>query len=775
MLCFAFVVPRLRIDMSIVHFLPRGTDPALSDMLAALSETPQARTLIVQLRSETQSDVVDVTERYMARLKGALPDAEVRSGLPAEAQEAMFAYLASSPPSAFLLPEDYEAGRLAQAGGKLKDELGGAMGPFVAQLAPSDPLLSRVAVLREFGDFATHDLVTSRGILVSVTRAEGYVFITPRASSLDGDAQAKLLRETDLAFEQVRTPDLRMRKSGVARYAVVAERQIRGDIERIGTLSTLGIIVFFVLLFRSPRMLALGFVPLICGSVVATLGTALVFGHVHGVTLAFGSSLLGVGIDYAEHYYTHYALSPEAGPVRTMRHVWPGLLLGAVTTAVGLSGLMLADFPGALQMGLFSILSVLAALVATRVLLPPWMPEPYVRPALPLHLERWGLAVVGWLSRARARKLVWILVLPAIALGLARVRFNDDPRALVPSEPGLLDEDRAIGAAISAGDAGRFAVVLGAGRGSASLADATARLARADAELREARTKGLLRSFPPLGRLLRPRAEQLQSAQLAHASSRTLLDALATEGFVRDKFAPYADEAAARLREPLAAANVGPTPDELLGSPVAPLLQPFVTRLGDQYALVLPLGGVDNVAALTRAVPSATIVDQGALLQDAFAHVRSRVLGLLLGGLVAVMALLWIRYRTLRATCVAILPAMLAVLGTLAGFGLFGVKLTVMHVMGFALVLSMGADYGIFIVESKDEPKEVSRALVSIVVATMTTLLSFGLLALSRNPALAGLGASISLGMMLSVLFCPLVWVALRGRMATPVTAHRDG
>jgi predicted exporter len=782
-LAFAVGLRRIRVDMSIAHFLPRGSDPILSDVLAALSDTPQARTLVVEVRNEKGAPVVDATLRGMDALRQALPSVEIRSGATSDEQEAIFGFLSSFPPSAFLRSNDYDAPALAGAGSALKEELAGPMGAFVAPTAAEDPLMARLRLLRSFGEFSTPNLVSNNGVLASTDQTRAYVFVVPKASSLDGEEQARMLREVDNAFgnslAKFSSPDLVVRKSGVARYAVATEHAIRSDIERIGTLSTVGIVVFFVLLFRSPRMLLLGFVPLACGSMAATLGTALIFGRVHGVTLAFGSSLLGVGIDYAEHYYTHFALSAAgasaqaktrassakdlaAHPVRVMAHVWPGLFLGALTTAVGLCGLAFADFPGALQMGVFSIISVFAAVLATRYLLPPWMPMPYRQPRLPSLLEGVALRILAWIKATSWVRPALLVLLPLLLVFSARVRFENDPRALIPAHPELAADDAAVAEQVSVGDPGRFAIVLGEASHDApegDLSSATTKLEAVDNELRAARAAGLLRKFPPVAQLLRSREAHVASAKAAQTSASALLDQFARDGFVREKFASYQDKLPHLAGED---AKLGPSPREVLASPAGVLVAPFVTKIGARAAYVLPLGGVDDIVALRRAVPSAIILDQGLLLREALTHARTSVTMLLGAGLVLVILILFVRYRALQKTLIAILPALVSVCGTLACFALLGVKLTVFHTMGFSLVLSMGADYGIFVVESKDDVREVARAWVSIVVATLTTLLSFGLLALSGNPALSGLGLSITVGMLLCVVFCPAVWAVLQ-------------
>src|SRR5262249_30038090 len=152
----------------------------------------------------------------------------------------------------------------------------------------------------------------------------------------DSVGQAAMLAAVDGTFATVNAAHggkLRMESSGVSRYTVFAEKGIRNDIQRISLLSTVGVVVLFILIFRSVRYVFLGLVPLLAGPLCAMAVSLKLFGSIHGLTLAFGSSLIGVGIDYAEHYFSHYTVAPDPeGPEAAFRHLWPGLALGALTT-----------------------------------------------------------------------------------------------------------------------------------------------------------------------------------------------------------------------------------------------------------------------------------------------------------------------------------------------------------------------------------------------------------------------------------------------------------
>ena len=128
-------------------------------------------------------------------------------------------------------------------------------------------------------------------------------------------------------------------------------------------------------------------------------------------------------------------------------------------------------------------------------------------------------------------------------------------------------------------------------------------------------------------------------------------------------------------------------------------------------------------------------------------------------GLVVVLAILRLRYGNLRVSMAAFLPAVIASMLTLGTFGWLGVPLNVLHAVGLVLVLSMGVDFGIFVAEGRASDEDTARALVGIFTATLTTLLSFGLLAWSQSPALRALGSTMSLGLTWSLLLCPSVFI----------------
>ena len=166
----------------------------------------------------------------------------------------------------------------------------------------------------------------------------------------------------------------------------------------------------------------------------------------------------------------------------------------------------------------------------------------------------------------------------------------------------------------------------------------------------------------------------------------------------------------------------------------------------------------DNQAALiaiAHALPGVVFVDKAASVSSLFGEYRVDSGIWLAGALALVMALLMVRYRP-RGGIMVTLPVLLAVGVTLAVFGYARVPLNLFNWLALMLVLGVGANYAVFLREGcMRAPHELGAVWTGVLLSASTTLLSFGLLALSAMPALKSFGATLALGIAVSVLLAP--------------------
>jgi predicted exporter len=108
--------------------------------------------------------------------------------------------------------------------------------------------------------------------------------------------------------------------------------------------------------------------------------------------------------------------------------------------------------------------------------------------------------------------------------------------------------------------------------------------------------------------------------------------------------------------------------------------------------------------------------------------------------------------RSARRLARVLLPLAASVALVLAGLTLSGAALGVLHLIGLLLVVAIGSNYALFFDHLALRGEADVDTLASLLMANLTTVISFGLLATARVPALAAVGMTVAPGALLSLL-----------------------
>jgi predicted exporter len=183
----------------------------------------------------------------------------------------------------------------------------------------------------------------------------------------------------------------------------------------------------------------------------------------------------------------------------------------------------------------------------------------------------------------------------------------------------------------------------------------------------------------------------------------------------------------------------------------------------------------EALAARLAPIEGALFLDQSTTLREAYATYQARTVRWLGLGLLGVLLLLALRYRDLRTTLATFVPAVLACGVTLAVLSWLGYPIDMVVLTALLMVVSMGVDYGVFLADA-ESPSADHRAiaLLSVALAAVSTVLGFGLLALSEHPLLSAIGVTSAVGMVASVLLAPAA-IVLRGARRLPVGKTPEG
>ncbi|MGF6922118.1 MMPL family transporter [Paraburkholderia sp. 40] len=572
------------------------------------------------------------------------------------------------------------------------------------------------------------------------------------------------LADAESALRQT-FPDVSVARTGAVFYAEAARSASEREVHVIGIASLAGIALLMMWVFRSPRLLLLGFVSTALGIVCALAATLLVFGKLHLLTLVFGASLIGEAVDYSIQYFVVYLGAGRDWDARLgARRVRPALGVALATSLLGYAILMWVPFPALKQIACFAMVGITTAFASVLWLLPALLtrapkhsPRRLFAGAARL-LARWQHALGG-----KRAWLVAALLLIASVPGWLRLSSDDDIHLLIQRDASLAAQEDTVREAVGVDNSAQFFVVRGATQ-EAVLQRAEALGAKLDALNGSADSVGGYQSvaqFVPSAQ--RQREDRALLAQHVFGDSAALRATLLQAGF-KDE---VADAWLAGFAQP-------PAPLTVERWIAAPWSQPYrhlwLGAVGSNdknrahqpgyAAVVIPQGVTPRnepaLIALARGLPGVVFVDKAASVSRLFGAYRVDSGWWLGGALVLVCVLLMLRYGA-RGGIATTLPVLFAVGVALAVFGYAGVPLNLFNWLALMLVLGVGANYAVFLREGCARAEaDLGAVWTGVLLSAATTLLSFGMLGMSAMPALKSFGATLALGIAVAVLLAPL-------------------
>ena len=162
-----------------------------------------------------------------------------------------------------------------------------------------------------------------------------------------------------------------MTVSGAGKFSVLMEARTRGQAQALGTAATVGMILLLLVAYRSFGSIVLSILPLASAGLAGLAAVSALFGTVHGITLAFGFTLIGVAQDYPMHLLSHRR--PDRRRRADRAHLWPTLATGVASTCIAYLTFLFSGVIGLAQLACFTVAALAVAGLTTRFGLPPLM------------------------------------------------------------------------------------------------------------------------------------------------------------------------------------------------------------------------------------------------------------------------------------------------------------------------------------------------------------------------------------------------------------------
>ncbi len=743
----------LHISGDLRSFMPPAQTPDQQLLMEQIGDGPGSRLLMLAISGADEASLAQLSRGLVELLHTDAQFEQVYNGSfdPATLDPHWLPYrwLLSPTLDTHALDATFLADQLQQRVADLASPAASLLKPLLAR----DPTLEVLALAQRWsppkapqsrdGVWFSRD---GRALLLAQTRAAGFDPVAQHAAIASLQSAFAALPERGQAQLEI---------SGPGWFSAQIQAQTQAEADRIGAASTLGFLLLLLLAYRSVSALLLGALPVLSGAVFGVLALALMFGQAHGITLAFGFTLLGVAQEYPLRVLSHRRAGEDA--LTSVRLLWPLLATAIVSAAIAYLAFLASGVPGLQQLGVFTIAGLLAAGLSTRHLLPR---------VLPLRVHDvagsgWLLAATTWLDRVpRLRWLPWLLlVVSAVVLHLAPgPMWQNDLAALTPVPRALLQRDAALRAELGAPDVRYLLVLHGAdAEGVLALSE------RVEPGLAALVDRGALdavelpsRYLPSIATQKSRQAKLPDRARLAEALARASDDLPFRAGL----FAPFLDDVeTARGLTPL-------TPMEFAKAPFgARLASMLIERKGETLGLVT-LSGVHDDRALDSFAQASggalRLLDLKSASESLVADYRTRILRALGVALLLLVITVGVALRSFRRAWRVLAPMSLATLLVVVVERGCGISLSLFHLVAVTLAAGLGLHYALFFEHRCHDAAAAQRTLHATLVCVAAALLVFGLQALSSLPVLRAIGLTVALGV--GFHFCLSILMARDGK-----------
>jgi predicted exporter len=534
-----------------------------------------------------------------------------------------------------------------------------------------------------------------------------------------------------------RFPGVEINISGIPVHTWHASSSSTREMTVISIISILLVLVISLAALRSFLSFVVAMTSIAIAFAVGFMTTATILGGVHVLTLVFGTSLVGLSIDYMLHYLVERGSGMDA--LSSIRSIRTALTLSLATSLMGFCAMLASNMLLLRQMALFSMAGLICAWLLVLFFYPMIFKrlKPGTPPAYVIKSEK---ALSSFSTRLiSGRVAVKVLIFVVICVfGISRVHISDDISALYKPSADLIEAEKLFSLVNKENISLMFFFV--AGSDSAQVLADEEKLTQALEKEVEA---GNLEGFKAISQLVPSPARQAENLAL----SAKLWDEQA--GYLQAMTGLSAEQIAA-MRAALFSQTENLRVEDVLEIEQLSALKNFWVE--GKGSIVL-LKGVKNPTKLALLEEeNIFFLDKLGDLNKAMTSYRHKLMLTIGAAWMLIMAVMMWRFGLHKGFLASLVP-LAAIVTTLALLGFAGVTLSGFHILALFLVLCFGVDYTVFQMETKGRLKYSGLA---VMLSCLTTLASFGFLAFTGFEVTKALGLTLFIGILAAYL-CSLV------------------
>jgi 1-acyl-sn-glycerol-3-phosphate acyltransferase len=621
------------------------------------------------------------------------------------------------------------------------------VGIVMKQFLMNDPLHLTGLAYAKLNQIQTGEQFTfEKNRIFSKDRNDLFLFITVKNPG-DTKAMKEMVAGFEKEIRSIRNPEIEVNYFGTPVISEANADRIKKDLMLTLSLSILFLLFLLGFYFRNILAPLVLLVPVIAGGALALAMLYLLKGEISAISLGMGSVLLGIGIDFSLHLFTHYK---HTGSIKELfNDLSKPIVVGAITTASAFMCLFLIRSPGLQDFGLFAALSVLSTALATLIFLPL-----ILIPAFKKSREKKTIAWISSITSYDFHKntyLVLIILLLTVVFFYTRrrVTFNENLMDMNYMTEKLKKAEEKISQKTNFTSSSVFMVTTGK-----NMDEALTNNEKISGTLIQLKNAGIINEYFNVNDLMPSQQQQIEKIKQwksfwelrKEPMSKTLATEAAAIGFKPGSFSRFYE---------MVEKDYSPLPAKVFHEISRLFLQDYLIENTDQSAVItLVKTEKANKNQLRKSVSGfdqTYYFDRQEFSERMFGLIKSQFNQLLWYSSILVFMLLLISFGRIELAIVTFIPLLISWIWTIGIMGIFDIRFNFFNLMISTFIFGLGDDYSIFMTEGHLHKLQFKRDNIqtfkrSILLSSFTTVIGIGVLLFAGHPALRSIALVAVIG-----------------------------
>ena len=573
-------------------------------------------------------------------------------------------------------------------------------------------------------------------VILRMTLSSQAVSVTNITNNVIGEiySAAALIKETE--------PELKLYFSGFPFHSYESASSTQKEIAILCTISLVFILLLFFIIFRSPIPIIFSILDVLISLVLSTAAVFLFFRTIHVFTFIFGTTLIGICIDYSIHFFISWrgnAALKNGYEIRSS--ISKCLLMSFVSSTICFLSILFTPFPIFKQFSVFTIVGLISSYLTANCIFPLLkLPDESKRQLRFLSVKKFSMPPVF--------KIVFVSVLTGIFIIILcfnphGIKIKTDLNSLYTMPPFLEESEKQAAAVMDHGSSPWYFIVSGSSA-EETLKNEERLILRLEDEI----AKGNLSSFlgtsmfvPSLER--QKKAYKAMSALLPHVS-------------LQYKNLGFPPEYEAMFFEEFSAGEIYYSPEDVMS--LTEISNLWIGEInGYYYSCVFPFHTKDSsiFKSIADEHDFVYLINKEEDINRDLDILTKNIVLLFFIAYFFIAIIIFI-FNPLKESIKICITPVLGILAVLAVLAVKNIPLGFLPISALILVFGLGIDFNIFMSGSRNG-KDKKLVRFAVFLSFITSCLSFGILTFSSFTPVNIFGFTVAAGLTAAFIFTMLL------------------